>query len=61
MLFFFKSRKAEFILNFSGLLIPRFSQLSLLRVHIYMFKFLKACIYLVVKFQVLKTLTGTEH
>lgn len=57
--FFLKSRKAEFILNFSGLLTPRCSQLTLVRVHIFTYGFLyKACIYLVVKFQVLKHSQG---
>lgn len=53
---FLKSRKAEFILNFSGLWTHCFFQLIFVKSpYLHVQFFLKACIYLVIKFQVLNT------
>lgn len=46
---------AEFILNFSRLLIHRSSQITLVRVHIDMYNVFEACIYLIIKLQSLNT------
>ena len=53
---FLKSRKAEFILNFSGLWTHCFSQLIFVKSpYLHVQFFFKACIYLVIKFQVSNT------
>ena len=53
---FLKSRKAEVILNFSGWWTHCFSQLTFIKSpYLHAQFFLKACIYLGIKFQVLNT------